>query len=103
MDKVRERRDVTEPLCHRQSSRESGSCVVFRTLFSSAVSCLGKCHRSVFRKSIDGGTGSQKNGTWDGMIGMLVRGQADVGASSFLVTAKRMEVVDFTHSLEEAG
>jgi hypothetical protein len=37
------------------------------------------------------------------MIGMLVRGKAEVGVSSFLITAKRMEVVDFTHSLAEAG
>lgn len=58
---------------------------------------------SVLRKSIDGGTGSQKNGSWDGMIGMLVRGEAEVGASSFLVTTKRMEAVDYTHSLAEAG
>jgi len=79
------------------------SCFVSRTLISSVVSCLGNCHRSVFRNSIDGGTGSQKNGTWNGMIGMLVRGQAEVGVSSFLITAKRMEVVDYTHSLAEAG
>jgi hypothetical protein len=37
------------------------------------------------------------------MIGMLVRGEAEVGASSFLVTTKRMEAVDYTHSLAEAG
>ena len=74
---------------------------MLRTLISSALSCLGNYHRSVLRKSIDGGTGSQKNGTWDGMIGMLVRGEAEVGVSSFLITAQRMEVVDFTHSLAE--
>jgi ABC-type amino acid transport substrate-binding protein len=67
------------------------------------VSFLGNCHRSVIRKSVDGGIGSQKNGTWDGIIGMLVRGQVEVGVSSFLITTKRMEVVDFTHSLAEAG
>jgi hypothetical protein len=37
------------------------------------------------------------------MIGMLVRGEAEVGASSFIITAKRMEVVDYTNSLAEAG
>jgi hypothetical protein len=37
------------------------------------------------------------------MIGMLVRGEAEVGASSFLVTRKRLDVVDYTHSLAEAG
>ena len=94
--------DVTELFCRRQSPRELSSCFVLRTLINSVVSCLGDCHRSVFRKSVDGGTGSQKNGTWDGMIGMLVHGQAEVGVSSFLITAKRMEVVDFTLSLAEA-
>ncbi|KDR12770.1 hypothetical protein L798_13018, partial [Zootermopsis nevadensis] len=59
--------------------------------------------KSNFCKSIDGGTGSEKNGTWDGMVGMLVRDEAEVGASSFLMTVKRMEVVDYTYSIDEAG
>jgi hypothetical protein len=37
------------------------------------------------------------------MIGMLVRGQAEVGVSSFLITTIRLKVVDFTHSVAEAG
>lgn len=59
--------------------------------------------RSNFCRSIDGGTGSEKNGTWDGMVGMLVRGEAEVGASSFLMTVKRLDVVDYTYSIDEAG
>jgi hypothetical protein len=37
------------------------------------------------------------------MVGMLVRGEAEVGASSFLMTVKRMDVVDYTYSIAEAG
>ncbi|GFG28385.1 hypothetical protein Cfor_10297, partial [Coptotermes formosanus] len=84
------------------SPRRGQFLYVFGTSVMSLVSYLCN-HRSAFRESIDGGTGSQKNGSWDGMIGMLVRGEAEVGASSFLITEKRMEVVDYTHSLAEAG
>jgi hypothetical protein len=37
------------------------------------------------------------------MVGMLVRGEAEVAASSFLITPQRMEVVDYTHCIAEAG
>jgi hypothetical protein len=56
----------------------------------------------MFCKSVDGGTGSKENGTWDGMVGMLVRGEVVVGASSFLMTAERMDVLDYTYSLADA-
>jgi hypothetical protein len=36
------------------------------------------------------------------MVGMLVRGEAEVGASSFLITAERMDVLDYTYSLADA-
>jgi hypothetical protein len=36
------------------------------------------------------------------MVGMLVRGEADVGASSFLITTGRMDVLDYTHILADA-
>ncbi|PNF26534.1 hypothetical protein B7P43_G13974 [Cryptotermes secundus] len=57
---------------------------------------------SALSKSVDGGTGSKANGTWDGMVGMLVRGEAVVGASSFLMTTERMDAVDYTYSLADA-
>ncbi len=39
------------------------------------------------------------NGSWTGMIGNLLRGEADFVAASVTVTAKRHEVVDFLHPL----
>ena len=52
---------------------------------------------------MDGGTGSEINGRWDGMIGMIVSGKVMVGASSFLITSQRMTAVDLTQGLAEGG
>ncbi|KAJ4446792.1 hypothetical protein ANN_13490, partial [Periplaneta americana] len=58
---------------------------------------------SEFYEPEDGSTGSEINGSWGGMVGMLVRGDAQVGAASFLMTVKRLDVIDYTNSLAEAG
>ncbi|XP_049782673.1 glutamate receptor-like [Schistocerca cancellata] len=40
--------------------------------------------------------GRQKNGNWTGLIGVLQRGEADVGLSTALVTLERSQAVDFS-------
>ncbi|GIY17026.1 uncharacterized protein CEXT_296731 [Caerostris extrusa] len=40
--------------------------------------------------------GSLKNGSWSGIIGMLDRGEADMGITYMAVTEDRFQVVDFS-------
>ena len=47
--------------------------------------------------TIDGKFGGKtRNGTWDGMVGMLLRDEADVILSSLTKTSIRYQVIDFT-------
>jgi ABC-type amino acid transport substrate-binding protein len=39
------------------------------------------------------------NGSWKGMIALVISGNADIGVAPFLLTKERSEVVDFTESL----
>jgi len=39
------------------------------------------------------------NGSWSGMIGLVSRGNAHVGAQAFVVTKERSEVVAYTDTL----
>ena len=50
--------------------------------------------RLVYKKSSFFGSKS-KNGSWIGMIGMIVAGEADVGLGDFTVSADRYAVIDF--------
>lgn len=44
------------------------------------------------------------NGTeWDGMIGEILRGEADMAVGPITVTAKRLEVIDFTDPFLQLG
>ena len=43
------------------------------------------------------GSNDPKTRRWNGMIGELVRNEADMAASTLTITAKRSEVVDFTY------
>ena len=47
-------------------------------------------------ESVDGSWGSQRNGEWNGMIGMILRGDVEIGVSTFTVTKERSKVVDFS-------
>ena len=40
--------------------------------------------------------GKNSNGTWDGMVGMLLRDETDVVVASLTQTSRRYEVIDFT-------
>lgn len=53
--------------------------------------------------SADGGWGSQEvDGSWNGMVGMIERGEVTVAVSSFFATKDRSEVVDFSATLDYA-
>ncbi len=50
-------------------------------------------------KQADGCWGGQTNGVWDGMVGSLANGDADITLTSLSVTWERQEVIDYTRSL----
>ncbi|KAK0396495.1 hypothetical protein QR680_001739 [Steinernema hermaphroditum] len=53
----------------------------------------------------DGKYGEPVNGTkdWDGMIGQILKGEADLAVAPITVTAGRLEVVDFTDPFLQLG
>lgn len=53
--------------------------------------------RSEFIMPADRAWGSlAHNGSWNGMMGMIVRGEAEIAVAEFTMTALRAEAVDFT-------
>ncbi|KAJ6215793.1 hypothetical protein RDWZM_010293 [Blomia tropicalis] len=44
-----------------------------------------------------------KNGIWSGMMGELIRGEADLAVADLTITSKREEAVDFTHPFMNTG
>ena len=53
-------------------------------------------------ETIDGGWGSLKDdGTWTGMIGMILRDEVDIAISDFYVTAERSMVIDYSQKIVE--
>ena len=61
--------------------------------------------RGVVHLAKDGKFGSNdpKTQRWNGMIGELVRDEADMALSSLTITAKRSKVVDFTYPFTDAA
>ena len=48
-------------------------------------------------ETIDGGWGSLgADGTWGGMIGMILSDEIDIAVSDFYITQARSEVIDYT-------
>ncbi|KAI8500291.1 Glutamate receptor ionotropic, delta-1 [Branchiostoma belcheri] len=43
------------------------------------------------------------NGTWDGVIGEIMKGNADLATGSLTITSQREDVVDFTKPFMEYG
>jgi hypothetical protein len=39
------------------------------------------------------------NGSWNGMVALVISGNADIGVTAFLVTKEKFEVVAFTSTL----
>jgi len=57
-------------------------------------------HRSQYNTSVENTVGSQgKNGSWTGVIGMMVRGEVQVAVIPLVATSERESVVDFTSPL----
>ena len=66
------------------------------------LNCLLVCHRYTMVESIDGGWGSVNDeGTWTGMIGMILRNEIDIAISDFCVTEARSRVVTFSKNIIE--
>ena len=40
------------------------------------------------------------NGSWNGLIGRLVNDETDIALADFHMTAERLQVVDFLHTLQ---
>lgn len=60
--------------------------------------------RYEFRLCKDGAYGSKKkDGTWNGMIGELIRNEADIAIVDLTITSKREEAVDFTLPFMNTG
>ena len=52
----------------------------------------------------DGKYGEElKNGSWNGMIGELMRGQADIAVAPLTISSERQRVVDFTKPYMDVG
>jgi ABC-type amino acid transport substrate-binding protein len=51
----------------------------------------------------DGKYGQNVGGTWNGMIGEMISGTADIALADMTITSKREEAVDFTHPFLNVG
>ncbi|XP_070563525.1 glutamate receptor 2-like [Ptychodera flava] len=51
----------------------------------------------------DGKYGTLVNGTWTGMIGELISGDADMAAAALIISSRRQEVVDFSKPFMSPG
>jgi len=59
-------------------------------------------HRPDYIKSVENTMGSQgKNGSWTGVLGMMIRGEVQVADIPLVVTPERESVVDFTSPLAD--
>lgn len=62
------------------------------------------CFSYTMIPSVDGSWGvAQEDGTFNGMIGMILRGEAELGVSDFFITAGRGRVIDFSVGLGTAA
>ena len=53
------------------------------------------CSRSLYMTPETANSYQSANGTWSGVIGLLVRGHTDIGLSLFAMTAERRPVVNY--------
>lgn len=57
-------------------------------------------YRSDYSKAVDNFSGArQKNGSWNGIIGMMVKGEVQISNVPFVMTSQRQSVMDFTFPL----
>jgi hypothetical protein len=53
--------------------------------------------RPDYIKSVDGSSGAQlKDGSWTGVVGMILRREVQIGDIQLVMTPERESVVDFT-------
>ena len=59
-------------------------------------------HRSDYIISVDGTTGApQQNGSWTGLLGMILRGEIQVADMPLVMSQERESIVDFTIPVAE--
>ena len=62
--------------------------------------CAFRAYRSEYFVTVDGSAGAKlKNGSWSGIVGMLVRGEIEVASMNLVMTPERQSIVDFTFPL----
>jgi len=59
-------------------------------------------HRPDYIKSVDDSSGAPlKDGSWSGVVGMMMRGEVQIGDIQLVMTPERESVVDFTFPLTD--
>lgn len=95
---------VNYPMLHELIYEENGKSIIGgKGFFIDPLNILSKeLNFSVkYMSSIDGQWGAMDiNGTWNGLIGMLVRGQADMAAAGLSQTIERTKVTTFGRAFE---
>ncbi|VDK42958.1 unnamed protein product [Anisakis simplex] len=76
-----------------ENSRLEGFCI---DLLAQLSRDLGFTYTIRLVKDRSYGNDIHGNGTWDGMVGEILRGEADMAVAPLTVNFKRAEVVDFT-------
>ncbi|KAL8611226.1 hypothetical protein ACOMHN_013657 [Nucella lapillus] len=85
-----------EPYVYRELDSKGGARYVgfMKDLMDALASKVGFQYN--FKVAADGHYGSQGPQGWNGMVGEVVDGTAEIAAAALTVTASREEVVDFT-------
>ena len=89
---------ISYPLLHELHYDEPGPSITGKGLFLEPLNILAKRLNFTLKliPSIDGQWGAlDENGTWNGVIGMLNAGQADIAAACLSITEARARVVTF--------
>ncbi|XP_037073929.1 glutamate receptor-like [Pollicipes pollicipes] len=86
-------------LAYLADPRNQSSIVgVEPTMLAAVAGHYGFSYSMVHPQTTDGLFGVRlDNGSWTGVIGMIVRGEADLAVGDISVTLERSEVVDFTY------
>ncbi|PSN34585.1 Ionotropic receptor 117 [Blattella germanica] len=80
--------------------RTDGVKVYFSILWAILEKILN--FKSIYLRPADNNFGALKNGTWNGLIGMIVRKEIEIAVDGFLITAGRMDVVQYMRPLFRA-
>ena len=75
--------------------------VCFRGMFADVLHALSEQMNFTYTVQRSYRWGAYINGTWDGMVGQLIRGEADIAAGDLARTKERAAVVEYLPSLIE--